>query len=48
LSEVGAKSESFSGSDTLGTALDLVRRQADPLVARIYNDFCQNAGVGRK
>jgi hypothetical protein len=47
LSEVGAKSEAFSGSDTLGTALDLVRRQADPLVARIYNDFCQNAAVGR-
>jgi len=48
LSEVGAKSESFSGSDTLGTALDLVRRQADPLVARIYNDFCQNAAAGGK
>jgi hypothetical protein len=47
LSEVSAKSEAFSGSDTLGTALDLVRRQADPLVARIYNDFCQNAAVGR-
>jgi hypothetical protein len=48
LSEVSAKSESFSGSDTLGTALDLVRRQADPLVARIYNDFCQNAAAGGK
>ena len=48
LSEVGAKSDAFSGTDTLGTALELVRQQADPLVARIYNDFCQNAGVGRK
>jgi len=48
LSEVGAKSESFSGSDTLGTALDLVRKQANPLVARIYNDFCQNAAAGGK
>jgi hypothetical protein len=43
LSEVGAKSESFSGSDLLGTALDVFRTQADALVARIYNDFCQNA-----
>lgn len=48
LSEVGAKSEAFSGSDTLGTALDLVRKQANPLVARIYNDFCQNAAAGGK
>jgi hypothetical protein len=48
LSEVGARSESFSGSDTLGTALDLVRKQANPLVARIYNDFCQNAAAGGK
>ena len=48
LSEVGARSESFSGSDTLGTALDLVRKQANPLVARIYNDFCQNALAGGK
>jgi hypothetical protein len=48
LSEVGAKSESFSGADTLGTALDLVREQANPLIARIYNDFCQNAAAGGK
>jgi len=48
LSEVGAKSEAFSGTDTLGTALELVRQQADPLVARIYNDFCQNAVAGGK
>ncbi len=48
LSEVGAKSEAFSGTDTLGTALELVRQQADPLVARIYNDFCQNAAAGGK
>lgn len=46
LSEVAARSEAFSGTDTLGTALDLVRREADPLVARIYNDLCQNANAG--
>jgi hypothetical protein len=43
LSEVGAKSESFSGADVLGTALTLVKAQADPLVAQIYNDFCRRA-----
>lgn len=48
LSEVAAKSEAFSGADTVGTALDLVRREADPLVARIYNDFCQNSRAGGK
>ena len=48
LSTVGARSESFSGTDTLGTALALVRSEADALVARIYNDFCQNAGAGGK
>jgi hypothetical protein len=44
LSQVDARSESFSGTDTLGTALGLVKKEADPLVARIYNDFCRNAG----
>jgi hypothetical protein len=44
LSEASARSESFSGSDTLSTAFALVQDQADPLVARIYNDFCQHAG----
>lgn len=48
LSEVDARSESFSGTDTLGTALTLVRAQATPLVARIYSDFCQNAAVKEK
>jgi hypothetical protein len=48
LSAVGTRSESFSGTDTLGTALALVGREADALVARIYNDFCQNAGAGGK
>jgi hypothetical protein len=48
LSAVDSKSESFSGTDTLGTALALVRKQADPLVAQVYNDFCRNAGAGAK
>jgi hypothetical protein len=40
LSDVSAHSDSYSGRDTLATALDLVRRQADLLVAQLYNDYC--------
>jgi hypothetical protein len=43
LSDVSAHSESYSGSDTLHTALALVREQADPLVAQLYNDYCRGA-----
>jgi hypothetical protein len=43
LSTVQAHSDSYSGVDTLGTALTLVREQADPLVAQLYNDYCRNA-----
>jgi hypothetical protein len=43
LSDVSSQSDSYSGSDTLATALDLVKRQADLLVARLYNDYCGSA-----
>jgi hypothetical protein len=43
LSDVSAHSGSYSGSDTLGTALQLVKEQADLLVAQLYSDFCQSA-----
>ena len=43
LSDVSAHSGSYSGSDTLGTALDLVKEQADTLVAQLYNDYCHDA-----
>jgi hypothetical protein len=46
LSDVSSRSDSYSGSDTLGTALALVREQADPLVAQLYNDYCRD-GPGR-
>jgi hypothetical protein len=42
LSDVSAHSGSYSGSDTLGTALDLVKEQADTLVAQLYNDYCHD------
>jgi len=44
LSDVSARAESYSGSDTLGMALTLVNEQADELVARLYNDYCRAAG----
>jgi hypothetical protein len=43
LSEVGTHSESYSGTDTLGTAFTLVREQADRMVAQLYNDYCRKA-----
>ena len=42
LSDVSRRSDSYSGSDTLDTALALVREQADPLVAQLYNDYCRS------
>jgi hypothetical protein len=42
LSNVSAHSDAYSGSDTLATALDLVRHQADLLVAQLYNDYCRS------
>ena len=42
LSDVASHTDSYSGSDTLGTALALVREQADPLVAQLYNDYCRD------
>ena len=42
LSDVSAHSGSYSGSDTLSTALDLVKQQADTLVAQLYNDYCHD------
>ncbi len=50
LSDVSAKAESYSGTDTLGMALTLVEEQADEVVARLYNDYCRSAAApaGRK
>lgn len=45
LSDVSTHSDSYSGTDTLHTALALVREQADSLIARLYNDYCRE-GAG--
>jgi hypothetical protein len=42
LSDVSAHSDSYSGSDTLATALDLVKQQSDLLVAQLYHDYCSS------
>jgi hypothetical protein len=43
LSSVDAHSESYSTRDTLATATALLTRQADQLVAQLYNDYCRKA-----
>jgi hypothetical protein len=43
LSQVDAHTDSYSGSDTLGTAFALIRAQADRMVAQLYNDYCRKA-----
>jgi hypothetical protein len=43
LSQVDARADSYSGSDTLGTAVTLIREQADRMVAQLYNDYCRKA-----
>ena len=47
LSDVSAHSDSYSGDDTMSTALALVRERADPLVAQLYNDYCRAGAGGR-
>jgi hypothetical protein len=43
ISRVQGHSEAYSGADTLATAAQLLRQQADPLVAQLYNDYCRKA-----
>jgi hypothetical protein len=43
ISHVDGHLDSYSGHDTLATAAALLRQQADPLVAQLYNDYCRKA-----
>jgi hypothetical protein len=43
ISRVEGHSDAYSGTDTLATAAQLLRQQADPLVAQLYNDYCRKA-----
>jgi hypothetical protein len=40
ISDVTAKGDAYAGQDTLSVALELIREQADLVVARLYNDYC--------
>jgi hypothetical protein len=40
VSDVTARGDAYSGQDTLAVALELVKEQADTVVARLYSDYC--------
>ena len=44
VSTASAHNESYAGSDTSGMALTLIEERADEVVARLYSDYCRNAG----
>ena len=45
VSDTSASAGSYSGADVAGMALTLVNEQADEVVARLYGDYCRNAGL---
>ncbi len=46
VSDVGAAAQSYAGANVADMALTLVNEQADEVVARLYGDYCRNAGLG--
>lgn len=46
VSDVGASAGSYAGANVGQMALTLVNEQADEVVARLYGDYCRNAGLG--
>jgi hypothetical protein len=46
VSDVGANSASYAGANVAQMALTLVNEQADEVVAKLYGDYCRNAGLG--
>ena len=46
ISNTEARGASYAGADVAGMALTLVNEEADGVVARLYSDYCQNAGLG--
>ena len=45
ISDVAANSSSYAGANVAQMALTLVNEQADEVVARLYGDYCRNAGL---
>ena len=45
ISTADAHSASYAGADVSRMALTLVNENADEVVARLYSDYCRNAGL---
>ena len=45
ISNVDANSSSYAGADVQHMALTLVNEKADEVVAELYSDYCNNAGL---
>jgi hypothetical protein len=45
ISDTHANSGSYAGADIQHMALTLVNEQADEVVAKLYSDYCRNAGI---
>jgi len=45
LSQVDKRGGSYAGADVDGMALTLVNEQAEEVVAKLYSDYCANAGA---
>ena len=45
ISDTHANSGSYAGADLQHMALTLVNEQADEVVAKLYSDYCRNAGL---
>jgi hypothetical protein len=45
ISQASAENASYAGADVSGMALTLINERADELVAKLYSDYCQRAGV---
>ena len=41
-------SRSYAGADVARMALTLVNEQADEVVAKLYADYCRNAGLAAR
>ena len=48
VAQADAQSASYAGSDVAKMALTLVEEQADEVVAKLYGEYCRNAGIDAK
>jgi hypothetical protein len=48
VSDVDASASSYAGADVTRMALTLVNEQADDVLARLYADYCTNAGLSAR